>query len=205
MKGTSGGVPAWLVFVVAVAIVLAAYYLWVGVQNYLRTGGLGVVEATRQAELIVTATADRVQGVPTRTPVPTFTPIPACQDFVVTVPSAIVREQPSANAAIVTSLAAGESVCVLGREGSTEWYTIDSNPRTRLLELVYMHETVIEAVNPTPTPSLTPTPLPTVTPQPSATPTLSPEPQPTRTLDPDATDTPTPTPTPTPTEALQSA
>ena len=74
MKGTSGGVPAWLVFVVAVAIVLAAYYLWVGVQNYLRTGGLGVVEATRQAELIVTATADRVQGVPTRTPVPTFTP-----------------------------------------------------------------------------------------------------------------------------------
>jgi len=205
MRGGSGGAPAWLVFVVAVAIVFATYYLWLGVQNYLRTGGLGVAEATRQAELIITATAVRVQSVPSLTPVPTFTPVPPCQDFVVSVPSAIVRDQPNPRAAIVTSLAAGETVCVLGREGSSEWYSIDHNPRTRRLELVYMHETVIEAVNPTPTPSLTPTPLPTVTPLPSATPTPSPEPRPTRTPDPAATDTPTPTPTPTPTESVQSA
>lgn len=204
MKGASG-VPAWLVFVVAIAIVFAVYYLWVGVQNYLRTGGLGVVEATRQAELIVTATAERVQSIPSLTPVPSFTPVPPCQDFVVSVPSAIVRDQPNPRAAIVTALAAGETVCVLGREGSSEWYAIDSNPRTRRLELVYMHETVIEAVNPTPTPSRTPTPLPTVTPLPSATPTLSPEPQPTATPDLAATDTHTPTLTPTPTEAVQSA
>lgn len=204
MKGASGA-PAWLVFVVAVAIVFGAYYLWVGVQNYLRTGGLGVVEATRQAELIVTATAARVLSVPSRTPVATFTPIPSCQDFVVSVPSAIVRAQPTTRGAIVTSLSAGETVCVLGRDGETEWYTIDQNPRTRILELAYMHETVIQAVNPTPTPSRTPTPLPTVTPVPSSTPTLSPEPRPTDTPDPAATDTPTPTPTPTATDAVQSA
>lgn len=211
MKSGSGGPPAWLVLVVAVAIVFGLYYVWLGVQNYLRTGGLGVAEATQQAQLIVTATAARIQSVPSRTPVPSFTPIPECQDFVVSVPSAIVRAQPSMNAPIVTSLSSGETVCVLGRDAGSEWYSIDSNPRTRLLEIAYMHETVIAAVNPTLTPTLSPTPLPTVTPEPSRTPTLSPTPRPTDTPDPDATDTPmptaTPTPsqTPTPTEALESA
>lgn len=204
MKDTSG-TPAWLVFVVAVAVVFGAYYLWVGVQNYLRTGGLGVVEATRQAELVVTATAARVRAVPTRTPVPTGTPIPPCQAFVVSVPSAIVRDQPTTRGAIVTSLTAGQTVCVLERSGSGEWYVIDQNPRTRRVELAYMHESVIRAVNPTPTPSRTPTPLPTVTPLPTLTPTLSPTPRPTDTPDPNATATPTPSATPTPTDAVQSA
>ncbi len=204
MKSASGA-PAWLVLVVAVAIVFGAYYLWVGVQNYLRTGGLGVVEATRQAELVVTATAARVRSVPTRTPVASFTPVPPCQDFVVSVPSAIVRGQPTTRGQIVTSLSAGQTVCVLGREGSSEWYAIDQNPRTRRVELAYMHETVIQPLNPTATPSRTPTPLPTVTPLPTLTPTLSPTPRPTDTPDPAATATPTPSPTPTATDAVQSA
>ncbi len=207
----SAGPPAWLIFIIAVALVFGAYYLWTGFQNYLRTGGLGVVEATERANLIATSTADRMASVPSLTPRPSFTPVPECQNFIVSVPSAIVREAPTSNGAIVTSLSQGTTVCVLGQDEGSEWYTIDNNPETRRLELAYMHETVIEAVNPTPTITRTPTPLPTVTTLPSLTPSITPSPAPTATIDPDATDTPSPTPTPTetptltPTESFQSA
>jgi hypothetical protein len=207
----SAGPPAWLIFIIAVAMVFGVYYLWTGFQNYLRTGGLGVVEATERANLIASSTADQIASIPSITPRPSFTPIPECQNFIVSVPSAIVREVPASNGPILTSLSQGTSVCVLGRDEGSEWYTIDNNPETRRLELAYMHETVIEAVNPTPTITLTPTPLPTVTPAPSLTPSITPSPAPTATIDPDATDTPSPTPTPTetptltPTESFQSA
>lgn len=207
----STGPPAWLIFIVAIALVFGAYYLWTGFQNYLRTGGLGVVEATQRANLIATSTAQRSASVPTLTLRPSFTPVPECQNFIVSVPSAIVRSAPAANGPILTSLPQGTSVCVLGRDEGSEWYTIDSNPRTRRLEIAYMHETVIQAVNPTPTVTRTPTPLPTVTAMPTLTPSITPSPAPTATFDPDATDTPSPTPSPTetptltPTEAFQSA
>lgn len=207
----SAGPPAWLIFMIAAALVFGGYYLWIGFQNYLRTGGLGVVEATARAELIATSTAQRIASVPSITPRPSFTPVPECQNFIVSVPSAIVRTAPASNGPIMTSLSQGTSVCVLGREEGSEWYTIDSNPKTRRLELAYMHETVIEAVNPTPTITRTPTSLPTVTEMPSLTPSITPTPAPTATIDPDATDTPSPTPTPTdtptvtPTESFQSA
>lgn len=206
-----GGPPAWLIFIIAIALVFGAYYLWIGFQNYLRTGGLGVVEATERANLIATSTAEQIASIPSDTPRPSFTPVPECQNFVVSVPSAIVRESPSANGAIVTSLPQGTTVCVLGRDEGSEWYTIDNNPSTRRLEIAYMHETVIEAVNPTPTITKTPTPAPTVTALPSLTPSITPSPAPTATIDPHATDTPVPTPTPTdtptltPTESFQNA
>lgn len=210
MRG-SGGAPGWLIIVVAVALVFGLYYLWLGLQNYIRTGGLGVAEATQRANIIETATADRVLAVPTFTPVPSFTPIPECQAFVVSVPSAIVREGPFPNAAIVDSLPQGSEICVIAREGSSEWYLVDTNPRTRRLERAFMHETVIEAVNPTPTITRTPTPLPTVTDIPTLTPSQTFTAAPTLTTDPNATATPmlTPTPTltpsPTPTVSFESA
>ena len=58
---------------------------------------------------------------------------------------------------------------MLGREDGSEWYSIDLNPSTRRIELAYMHESIIEAVNPTPTPSITPTPSNTVSPPPTVT------------------------------------
>jgi hypothetical protein len=197
-----GGPPAWLIFLVIVALVFGAYYMWLGIQNYLRTGGLGVAEATERANIIATSTAERISALPTQTQPPSFTPVPECQAFVVSVPSAIVRDAPSPNAAIVTSLPQGTDVCVLGRDEGSEWYAIDSNPRTRRLEIAYMHETVINAVNPTPTITRTPTPLPTITSLPTLTPSDTPIPQPTATIDPDATDTLTPTPPPTLTPTL---
>jgi hypothetical protein len=196
-----------MVFLVGVALVFGVFYLWQGAQNFIRTGGLGVEEATRRAQIIETATEEEVLATrpPTRemTPLAQATAIPDCIEFRVIVPNAIVRSQPSSNASIVAGLTQGTGVCVLGQDTGSEWYTVDGNPDTRRRELAYMHETVIEAVNPTLTPSDTATPLPTVTPAPL---TDTPTPEPTDTPDPNATDTPRPTRTPTltppPTETL---
>lgn len=172
-----GGPPAWLVFLVAVALVFGAFYLYQGAQNFVRTGGLGVEEATARAQMISTATAEQSTSMPTRagtTPRPTFTDVPECSEFRVSVPNAIVRESPSENGRLLDGLNQGETVCVLGREEGSQWYSIDRNPETRRVELAYMHETVIEAVNPTLTPSITSSPLPTVTPAPTETPSNTP-------------------------------
>lgn len=199
-----GGPPAWLVFVVGVALVFGIYYVWLGVQNFLRTGGKGVVEATERAEIISTATA--VFLIPTRNNALSATPLPNCQDFVISVPIAIVREAPNKTAPIVDQLPQGQVMCVFGRsEVDPEWYTVNMRPESRRIELAYMHESVIEAVNPTPTPSRTVTALPTVTPTPSPTATQTAVPRPTETYNPDITNTPRPTPTPTLTPPLQSA
>lgn len=203
----SGGPPAWFIFLVGVAIVFGVYYVWLGVQNFLRTGGRGVLEVTQQAQVVSTATA-RVRPTADLLVLPTQTPVLTCQDFVVSVPNAIVREGPFPNAAIVTSFSQNQTVCALGRTApDSEWYLIDLNPRTRRIEAAYMHETVIRAVNPTPTPSRTPTFEPTLTPSTTPTETTTPTPRPTATLDPAVTDTPepTPTPTPSPTRSRQSA
>jgi hypothetical protein len=189
------------------ALVFGLYYLWLGVQNYLRTGGLGVVEATQQAVVLASATAERIViATAAVTPRPTITPIPECQDFVVTAENAIVREAPSSGGAIRTSFFEGTVVCVLGRaDAESEWYVIDLNEQARRVELAYMHESVIRAVNPTPTPTRTVTPSPTLSPTPLPTITNTPSPRPTDTRSPGITDTPTPTVSPSPTLPVQSA
>ena len=211
-SASRGGFPTWLIFLIAIAVVFGGYYLWLGVSNYLRTGGLGVVEATERANVIATATADRQSAAPSRTVPPTLTPIPPCQEFFVSVPSAIVRQAPNTNSAIVTQLSESESVCVIGRaEEDADWYIVDGNSATRRIEFAYMHESIIRAADPTPTPSRTPTQLPTVTPVPSLTPSRTPSRTPSPTINPNASDTPlapptiTPTPSDTPTPAFESA
>lgn len=203
------GPPPWLIFLVGIALVFGGYYLWLGAQNFLRTGGKGVVEATERAVIVSTATAESF--IPTRLPTSPFTPtpVPECQQFVVNVPNARVRQSPSENSATVDSLFQNQEVCVLGRAApDSEWYVIDQNPSTRRLELAYMHESVLEAVNPTLTPSRTSTPLPTVTATPS--PTLTPvtpttTPRPTDTPNPATPDTLTPSLTPSSTPPRQNA
>lgn len=181
-----GGFPAWLVFLLAVALVFGAYYVWMGINDFIRAGGLGVIEATQRAEIIASATLNRAatitRAAPEITIRPSPTPLPPCQDFAVAFNVAIVRERPSVNSAIVQQIPIGTIVCVLSREPepNQDWYLIDVQPRTRRLDAGYMREELIEAVNPTLTPSRTIPPPPTVTPLP-ATPTLR------------TTQTPTPT------------
>ncbi len=169
------GLPTWLVFLVSVALVLGLYYLWVGLQTYLGTGGQGVEGATQQAIIISTTQAvqQSTEAVPTRTLFPTFTPVPPCQDWTVEVASAIVRRAPNTNAAIVETFTEGNLVCVIEPVTGTEWHLIDTNPATRRIEEGYMHDDIIEPLQPTLTPSITPTPLPTVTRVSTATPVNS--------------------------------
>ncbi|HEX2906884.1 MAG TPA: SH3 domain-containing protein [Phototrophicaceae bacterium] len=199
----SSGPPPWFVFIIGIAIVFGLYYIMSGIQNFLRTGGRGVLEVTQQAEVVTSATAQFVRPTVNHVLLPTFTPAPTCTDFVVNVPNAIVRDRPSPNGAIVTSLTQNAPVCVLGRaEPDSEWYLIDQNTRTRRIEGGYMHESVIEALNPTPTPSRTPTFAPTLTPTKTPTITATPIPRPTATPNADVTETlPPPTETPAPTQA----
>jgi hypothetical protein len=164
----------------AIAVVLGGYYLWTGVRDFVRAGGLGITEATTRAQLQVTATAQRLatitSGAPQITPRLTATALPPCQNFEVSVPVAIMRERPSTNAAIVDQIPLGTVVCVLGHsEANADWYLVDSNLRTRRLDEAYMRDDTISAINPTPTPSRTVTLPPTVTPGPAtATPTRRP-------------------------------
>jgi len=204
-RRTNNGLPTWLVFLLGVAIVFGVYYVWLGVQNFLRSGGQGIIESTRSAEIVAAATAEVIRtSAATLRPSPTS--IPPCETFMVVVPNARVREAPSENAPVITSYFQNDPVCVVGRPSpDSEWYTIDSNPSTRRLDVAYMHESVIAAVNPTATPSRTPTPLPTVTPAPTLTPSTTPTFRPTDTPDTSVSPTPMPTLTPSATAPRQSA
>ena len=174
--GQRSGPPSWFVILVGIAIVFGLYYLWLGLRSFMATG-VTVPEATQQAIAQSTATAFRIHEIVANapTPLPSFTPVPPCQDFVVRVPIAIVRAQPSTDSGIVAGLQEGETVCVIAMLPDSEWYMIDQNAGTRRLERVYMRRDIIRALNPTPKPSATPipsdTPLPTKTPTPSASPT----------------------------------
>src|SRR5690606_28027777 len=128
----------------------------------------------------------------------TYTPLPPCQWFEVTVERARYRACPSENNDICEargSLELGTQVCVYERsKDNAAWYVVELNPEGAFRDIVYMHESVIKAVDPTPTPTRTYTPLPTITLTPSDTP--GPVLTPTPTLTPSATDTPDPATTP---------
>jgi hypothetical protein len=176
------------------------------VQNFVRTGGSGVLESTERAIEVSTATAESFRPTRSLTLPAAFTPIPTCQDFVVTAASAIVRERPDLRGAIITTFRQNQVVCVLERAApGSEWYLVDTDPDTRRIDPGYMNETIIRAVKPTLTPSRTPSPPPTITATPSPTASQTLPPQPTVTRDPGVTDTPTPTLTPTATPPRQSA
>lgn len=201
--GSRNGPPPWFIFLLGIAVVFGFYYLWLGVRNFMASG-MTVVESTRQAIEYTTVTAAHVEELELFAPtsLPTYTPVPACQDFIIDVPSAIVRELPTTNSAIVDTLAQDETVCVIVKQPDSDWYVIDDNPLTRRLEPVYMHEDIIRALNPTLTPSVTFTPAPTVTNTPTFTPSNTP--QITNTPTPNPNVTPSNTPTPTATETLPS-
>jgi hypothetical protein len=166
---SGGSLPPWLIFLLAIAVVFGGYYVWTGVQNFIRTGGLGIRESTERARLIATATRERVETseaireTRVATIRPTPTDVPPCQDFLVIPAQAVIRSLPSVNAELVQQVPAGTILCVIAIEPGTEWYLLDINPRTRRLDSAYIRQDLVRAANPTLTPSRTFTALPTVT------------------------------------------
>ena len=196
------GPPSWFVILLGIAIVFGVYYLWTGLRAFMATG-LTVVESTRQAIDESTATAERIVELRILAPtaLPTFTPVPSCQEFEVIVRSAIIRSQPSTQSRIVDARKEGETVCVIAKDPDNEWYVLDSNPLTRRLEAVYMHEDLIRALNPTATPTRTFTPTATATATVTITLSFTPTLLPTLELSPTAAPSRTPRPSRTPTRA----
>ncbi len=172
--GRRSGPPSWFVILVGIAIVFGVYYLWLGLRNFMATG-VTVSESTQQAIDQSTATAIRVQEIVFNapTPLPSFTPVPPCQDFIVRVPIAIVRSEPSISSRIVEGMREDDTVCVIAMLPDSQWYLIDQNSLTRRIEQVYMHRDIIRALNPTPKPTATLTPSQTATPTNTATPTAT--------------------------------
>ena len=198
----NSGPPAWFVILLGIAIVFGLYYLWLGIQNFLVTG-LTVVESTQQAVVGSTSTAISIREIAANapTPLPSFTPVPACQDFEVSVREAIVRAQPDTSSRIKAALPQGEIVCVIAAVPDADWYLIDENRLTKRLEKVYMHQDIIRALYPTPTRTRTNTPAPTRTPTPSHSPVPT---MPTETLPPLTRAHTPPPPSATPTATLAS-
>lgn len=196
--------PNWFIFLVAVALVFGIYYIWLGVRDFAGGAILNVQQATRTVEAVSTSTAQVIATRDAYTPLPTFTPLPECTDFVVIVERAIVRAAPNTGAQVLDTYLDGQTVCVISRAPENlEWYLIDMDRESRRINAGYMFQDIIEALNPTPTPSMTYTPAPTVTPAPTLTPSDTPTITITPTTDPRATPTPTITPTPTPTAPIR--
>lgn len=192
------GPPSWFVILLGIAIVFGLYYLWFGLRNFMTTG-VSVVESTQQAIVRHTATAARIEQIAINapSPLPTFTPLPPCQDFAVSVREAIIRAAPSTSSRILSALKEGETVCVIAALPDSDWYLIDDNPLTRRIDKVYMHRDIVYALNPTHTPTITPTPSATAT----FTQTFTPRPRPrvarataTHLAPPSARPSPTPSP-----------
>lgn len=190
-KGGSDSPPLILLLIVGAMLVFGCYALWHGVTTFIRMGAVDVV-ATSTAQIVATRTA-AVPPTEIRLPTfpPTWTPPPACIRFTVTVDSALVRECPAESCRVVDAYRYGTEVCVIRHlSEDSDWYEVERDTQRRSMQLGYMHQNVIAAVDPTPIPSETYTPLPTVTPGPTNT--LPP----TRTRAPTFTPTPSDTPDP---------
>jgi hypothetical protein len=189
-----------LIVVVSALLIFGCYALWNNVLNYTRTTSSGA----RQAAETVAAATQTAALPPTFDCLPTFpptwTPPPPCEDFVVTVESAVVRECPDEGCKIIDAYRSGDVVCVIGHPADApQWYQVERDREYRSLELGYMHRNIISPLNPTPTPTITLTPTETHTPAPTNTLPSTRTPAPTYT--PTPTDTPdpnAPTPFPTP-------
>ncbi len=190
----SGPSPV-LIIMIGALMVFGGYYVWTGFLSFLEDRGDITARVTRQAFATATAQSAPVQRLPTLYIPATFTPLPPCQMFSVSVERAVYRECPSTDnreCPIRDVVTFGTELCVYSRApGNPEWYVIELNPGGAYRDTVFMHESVIEAMNPTPTPTATFTPLPTVSPTPSPEPVTS-EPSPAG-----ATDTPGPAQMPT--------
>jgi hypothetical protein len=196
MTYRSAGPSPVLVVITGALLVLGCYFTWRGILSYLEDRGDITAPVTQEAAASATARAVTALPLPTLYVPATFTPLPPCQWFRVRAERAVYRECPSTDnrqCPIREVVTYGTELCTYGRSPENpEWYVIDLNPQGAFRDTVFMHESVLEAVNPTPTPSLTFTPLPTVTPLPSNTPGPAPSPTLTETVPPVTAATATP-------------
>ncbi|NDJ76588.1 MAG: hypothetical protein GYB65_10050 [Chloroflexi bacterium] len=202
----SGPSPVMVVLVGAF-LVFGGYFVWSGLLDFLDDQGNITAQATREA--FSTSTAQSSTSTPTLFAYVTHTPLPPCMEFTVSVNNAKLRECPQLDNIECPHreiVPYGTELCIYDFvPGSDEWYIVELNPGGAFRDIVYVNIEVVEAIDPTPTPSSTSTPLPTISPTPSATPGPTNIPSPSDTPDPASPPTPTPTPAPSSTAPFRTA
>ena len=185
-----------MIILVGALFVFGGYYVWVGFINFLEDQGDITARATRNVFASATAEAAPDNILPTLFMAPaTFTPLPPCKWFEVSVESAVYRECPdqnNVNCPIRDVIPYGTELCIYGRvPNNAEWYVVELNPEGAYRDTVFIHESVVDALDPTPTvtPTNEPLDLPTISPMPSDTPL--PTATPTETPDPNTVPSPT--------------
>ena len=170
------GPPTPLIIVIAIALVLGCFLLWLGTLRFLNADDEGQQSAAN-------APGDDSQSdglVPTFDLGPSPTPVPACQPYEVAVESALMRRCPDNSCDIRESLPFEATVCVYGRAehedytDSASWYVVDLNADGAFHDLVFMHESVLRPLEPTPIASPTRLALPTITPTPTPSVSITP-------------------------------
>ncbi|HEX3050534.1 MAG TPA: hypothetical protein VHP83_07770 [Aggregatilineaceae bacterium] len=189
-----------MIILAGALIVFGGYFVWTGFLRFLDSRGSLTYQTTQTAVASVTSAAITPPARATIFVPVTFTPLPPCQIFTVDVDRAVYRECPlqdNVKCPIVATVTYGTELCVYARAPENrEWLVVDLNPTGAYRKIVFIHESVVEALHPTPTPTRTAPPLPTVTPVPTDTPYPTPLISPTDTPDPSTPPTPTPTLTP---------
>ena len=164
----SGGTPTWFVLLLAIALVFGVYYIFAGARDFFGSFAQEQ-DATLTAQANVTSTVFVATGTARiATLRPSATPIPECQDFIVIVQSAILRDQPTTAGAIEGSVDYETVICVLDvAPQQADWYLVDTNPVTRRIDIAYIRNDLVLPANPTPVPSNTFVVPPSVTPLPT--------------------------------------
>jgi hypothetical protein len=194
-----------LIVLVGAMVVFGGYFVWMGFLDFLDDQGDITAQSTRDISASATARAAPPPVFSSPYLPASFTPLPPCEWYTVRVDRAVYRECPSQDntqCPILNTVEYGTEFCVYSRvPNNPEWFIVELNPNGSYRNTVFMHESVLEPVNPTRTPAPTVTPGPTLTLLPSSTPapTLPPSPTPEPTQPPDVSPRSTPTPTPPPT------
>jgi hypothetical protein len=179
-----------LVIVTAIACVLVCVLFWVASLRVLGGALGGAATQTRIVEDVLASNPTFDMG-------PSLTPIPVCEQFSVNVDRTVLRICPDQECEARQLVTYGQELCVYGHAlpqeqypDAVQWFEVDINSSGAFRELVYVHEDVVQAMNPTPTPTRTFTPLPTITQTPTLRQTVTPTPE-------AAINTPVPQETPT--------
>jgi hypothetical protein len=168
----SDSTPRWLVVFIGILLLIGGYYVLRGLANFVESGGTGVLPtATDSLEMM--RTAGRDASVPTLDFVNgTSLAVKGariCQEFKVKVVKARIRECPSESCETMDFPPQGTIICVYGfSKDAADWYEINVDPKDPILQLGYMHKSVLAPAHPTATPAPT-LKLPTVTPIPTNT------------------------------------
>jgi hypothetical protein len=157
---------------IGILVLSGGYYVLRGFANFVESGGTGILATPTNVALfeLTHSSSDAINTLDfLNSTSATAKPARICQDFKVKVAKARIRQCPSETCDTVEFSDLGSIICVYGAApDATDWYEINADPKDPVIEISYMHKSVLVPANPTSTPKPTLN-LPTVTALPTNT------------------------------------